>query len=131
MSEVTPVEGDKLKAVYRLPLCLLFSLPLFGRGLRTLPRCPPPQGQSKRPSATPGIGPTPYGAASPHSHTESRGFHSPQTGPPLSAPETEEVKTKGQICFEIMGQTLYAGTYTKAHWLPMNIETARITVEYH
>lgn len=38
---------------------------------------------------TPGTAPTPCGAASLHSHMESHGFHSPQTGLHLSAPITE------------------------------------------
>lgn len=83
--------------------CLLvfYSVPLFGRGLRTLPLYPLPRGQERRPSATPGTGPAPCGAASLHSHMESRGFRSPQTGPLLSAPGT--VKTRGKLVFGSMG----------------------------
>lgn len=79
---------------------MCYSVPLFGRGLRTLPLYPLPRGQERRPSATPGTGPTPCGAASLHSHMESRGFRSPQTGPRLSAPGTEQVKTRGNFGFK-------------------------------
>lgn len=79
---------------------MCYSVPLFGRGLRTLHLYPLPRGQERRPSATPGTGPTPCGAASLHSHMESRGFRSPQTGPRLSAPGTEQVKTRGNFGFK-------------------------------
>lgn len=86
-------------------------VPLVDQGPRIPPRYPPPRGQGRRPSATPGTGPTPCGAASLHSHMESRGFHSLQTGLRLSAPETEQ----GRREKEKWGRYL-AEMWTKAYW---------------
>lgn len=74
---------------------MCYTVPLFDLGLHILPQYPLPQGQERRPSATPGAGPTPCGAASLQSHMESRGFHSPQTSPLLSAPASEHEETRG------------------------------------
>ena len=119
---MTPVECDKLKAVYPLythyTLLLFYSVPLFGQGLRTLPLYPLPRGQERRPSVTPGTGPDPCGAASLHSHMESRGFRSPQKGPLLSAPRT--VRRKMSVW--IKGHKLYAVT-RKAHLPVCSFET--------
>lgn len=76
---LTPVMGRTFRPV-----------PLVDQGQHIPPRYPPPREQGRRPSATPGTGPTPCGAASRHSHMESRGFHSLQTGLRLFAPETKQ-----------------------------------------
>lgn len=85
--------------MYTHCLSVCYFVPLFGRGLHTLPLYPLPQGQERRPSVTLGTGPSPCGAASLHSHMESRDFRSPQTGPLLSAPGAKQVKTKGENVF--------------------------------
>lgn len=82
---VTPVMGSTFTFV-----------PLVDQGPRIPPLYPLPRGRGRRPSATPGTGPTPCGAASLHSHMESRGFHSLQTGLRLSAPETGREGKKGR-----------------------------------
>lgn len=91
------------------------SVPLVDQGPHIPPRYLPPRGQGRRPSATPGIGPTPCGAASLHSHMESRGFHFLQTGLRLSAPETEQGRQEKEKWCRYLAEM-----WTKAHWYVYN-----------
>lgn len=107
--------------MYTYCLLVCYSVPLFGRGLHTLPLYPLPQGQERRPSATLGTGPTPCGAASLHSHMESRGFHSPQTGPLLSAPGAKQVLKKRQNLSLNNGACLGRNCYNYSENMKMKI----------